>query len=187
MELKERINIAVIEEFNKSGLKFTMDDISKNLGISKRTLYTVVKDKNTLFLEAVDEVFRSIKESEKEILDDNSLDVVDKLRRILVVLPKKYQTIDFRQLYELKANYPKVYEKMESRLETDWEPTFQVLEQAIGEGRIKDISFPVFQSMISGTIEHYLSHTILIENRIPYEKALQDMLDIIFDGMLKQK
>jgi AcrR family transcriptional regulator len=45
MELKDKIIDAVIEEFNEKGLKFTMDDIARHMGISKRTRYTVVQDK----------------------------------------------------------------------------------------------------------------------------------------------
>ena len=38
-QLEEKILLAAIEEFGRKGLKFTMDDIAKNLSISKKTLY----------------------------------------------------------------------------------------------------------------------------------------------------
>jgi AcrR family transcriptional regulator len=89
MELKERVLEAVIEEFNDKGLKFTMDDIAKRLGISKRTLYTVIQDKEELFLDMVDYIFSDIKASEKKIAEDTSMDVIEKLKKILIVLPQK--------------------------------------------------------------------------------------------------
>lgn len=183
MELKDRIIDAVIDEFNEKGLKFTMDDIAKRLGISKRTLYTVVQDKEALFLEAVDIVFGAIKESEREIVEDQSLDIVNKLRKILIVLPQKYKAIDYRQLYGLQSKYPRIYAKIEERLETEWEPTFQIMEQAMDEGRIRRISQPVFKAIFSGTIEYYISRRELIDSNITYEEALQQMLDILFNGI----
>lgn len=183
MDLKDRIIDAVIEEFNEKGLKFTMDDIAKRLGISKRTLYTIVQDKEALFIEAVDCVFGAIKDSEREIVEDMSLDIVDKLRKILIVLPQKYKAIDYRQLYDLQSKFPRIYAKIEDRLETDWEPTFQLMEQAMEEGRIRKVSKPVFKAIISGTIEYYISRKALIDNNITYEEALQQMLDILFDGI----
>lgn len=183
MELKARIMDAVIEEFNEKSLKFTMDDIAKNLGISKRTLYTVVQDKEALFFEAVDCVFGAIKECEKEILEDDTLDSLKKLRKVLIVLPQKYKMIDYRQLYDLKSKYPRIYAKVEKRLETEWEPTFQLMEQAMEEGRIRKISLPVFQAILSGTIEYYLSRSVLIDKQITYEEALDQMLDIIMNGI----
>lgn len=54
MELRETILEGTIQAFNKKGLKFTMDDIAALLGISKKTIYTVFQDKNTLVSEMVD-------------------------------------------------------------------------------------------------------------------------------------
>lgn len=183
MELKERVIEAVIEEFNDKGIKFTMDDVARRLGISKRTLYTVIKDKEVLFIEAVDHVFDTIKDSEREIIEDNSIDIIEKLKKLLVAFPQKYKTIDYRQLYDLKYKFPRIYAKIESRLETEWEPTFSVLEQGVREGRIKNIEKPVFQAIVSGTIEYFLSRRILIDNNISYEEALNQMLNIIFSGI----
>ena len=44
-QLEEKILIAAIEEFGKKGLKFTMDDIARNLSISKKTMYQVFDNK----------------------------------------------------------------------------------------------------------------------------------------------
>jgi AcrR family transcriptional regulator len=183
MEDRERILEAAIEEFNEKGQKFTMDDVARRLGISKRTLYTVIQDKETLSVDMVDYVFDAIKANEKEIANDTSLDIVEKLKKILIALPKKYKAIDYSKLYDLKNKYPKIYAKIENRLETEWEVTFSILEQAIAEGRIRKISLPVFQSMVSGTIEYYLSRKILADSQIAYEEALAQMLDIIMHGI----
>ena len=88
------------------GLKFTMDNLAKELSISKKTIYTVYDDKEALFLAMVDYIFDSIKESEQMILTDPSLSVVEKLHRILGVLPEGYQNIDLRKLYSLRDKYP---------------------------------------------------------------------------------
>ncbi|MBP1754144.1 MAG: TetR family transcriptional regulator [Firmicutes bacterium] len=187
MELKEKIIDAVIEEFNEKGLKFTMDDIAKNMGISKRTLYTVVQEKEALFIEAVDTVFTAIKQSEREIVEDETLDIVDKLKKILIVMPERYKTIDFRQLYGLKSKFPRIYAKIENRLETDWDATFKIMEQAIEQGRIRQINLPVFQAMFNGTIEYYLSRSVLIDCQISYEDAMKQMLDILIHGVLEDE
>ena len=48
MELKERILDAAIDAFNEKGAKFTLEDISKSQNISKKTIYTVFADKESL-------------------------------------------------------------------------------------------------------------------------------------------
>jgi AcrR family transcriptional regulator len=37
-EIRQKIMEAVINQFNSKGMKFTMDDISKELHISKKTI-----------------------------------------------------------------------------------------------------------------------------------------------------
>ena len=70
MELKETILEGTIKVFNQKGLKFTMDDIAGELGMSKKTIYTIFRDKESLFLATVDYLFDSVKESEKQVLND---------------------------------------------------------------------------------------------------------------------
>ena len=50
-ELRKTILNGTMEVFNQKGLKFTMDDIAKQLGISKKTIYKVFNDKEEMFLE----------------------------------------------------------------------------------------------------------------------------------------
>ena len=54
MQQKEVILEGTIKAFNEKGLKFTMDDVAKILGMSKKTIYTVFRDKESMFLAMVD-------------------------------------------------------------------------------------------------------------------------------------
>ena len=100
-----------------------MDDLAAILGMSKKTIYNVFSDKNSLFLDMVDYLFDTIKESEQKIVKDTSLSTIEKIRHILGVMPESYKEIDFEQLYLLKDKYPDIYRKVEKRLESGWETT----------------------------------------------------------------
>ena len=176
MELRETILEGTIQAFNKKGLKFTMDDIAALLGISKKTIYTVFQDKNTLVSEMVDYCFDSIKESEQKVLSDTSLDTVGKIRAILGVLPEGYKDIDFRQLYLLKDKYPKIYKKVEQRLETGWETTIALIQQGIHEGTVRPME---------ATLEQFFQRDILITNQISYNEALEEVVNILVDGITR--
>ena len=80
MELRKSILENTLRVFNKKGLKFTMDDIAREMGISKKTIYTVFNDKEELFLTAVDYMFDSIKASEQAALENAELSTVEKIR-----------------------------------------------------------------------------------------------------------
>ena len=118
-ELKENIMQGTLQAFNQKGLKFTMDDIAKILGISKKTIYQVFRDKEALFLETVDYLFDRIKDSEQKIVENPEMDTLQKIHTILGVMPECYQDVDFRQLYQLKEKYPEIYHQVEVRLGND--------------------------------------------------------------------
>ena len=92
--LKIRIIDEVIRQFNEKGMKFTMDDISAALHISKKTIYKEFKDKDQLFMETVDYGFSALKEKEAQIIADDSLGLVEKLSKLITCLPDKYHNID---------------------------------------------------------------------------------------------
>ena len=173
--LQKNILDATLRVFDQKGLKFTMDDLAKELSISKKTIYTVYDDKEALFLAMVDYIFDSIKESEQMILTDPSLSVVEKLHRILGVLPEGYQNIDLRKLYSLRDKYPKIYQKVELRLSTGWEPTIQLIEMGMAEG-----------SMLEASIEQFFQRDILSRNQLTYADALKEVVEILMYGIVQR-
>ncbi len=183
-QLREQIMDATILEFNENGVKFTMDDVAHRLNISKKTIYTLFRDKEGMLLDAVDYCFAAIKESEEEILMQESLSIVDKLKRVLVVLPDRYEHLDFRKIYMMKERYPKIYDKIAMRIENGWESTISLLEQGQKEGMIKaNITIPVLKLMVEASIEQFISRKTLIDRKIPYEDALEQMIEILMEGI----
>ena len=48
--MRDKIIDATVEEFKQNGLKFTMNDLAKRLGISKKTIYTVFESKQAVLV-----------------------------------------------------------------------------------------------------------------------------------------
>lgn len=183
METKIRVLNAAVEVFNDKGLKFTMDDLAVRLGMSKKTIYTVFKDKEELFFEMVEYIFCSVKQSEKDVLENAELSTIEKIKGVLGVLPEKYQNIDFRRLYQLKEKYPGIYAEVERRLETGWEGTIALLEQGMEEGVIRRIKIPVLKTMFEAALEQFFSRDVLVVNEISYQEALEEVVSILVDGI----
>ena len=185
--LQKNILDATLRVFDRKGLKFTMDDLARELSISKKTIYTVYPEKEALFLAMVDYIFDSIKESEQMILSDPSLTTMEKLHRILSVLPEGYQNVDLRKLYSLKDKYPKIYAKVELRLETGWEPTIGLIELGMAEGSIRRVPVCLVKMMLEASIEQFFQRDILAQNQLSYSEALQDVVDILIYGISTER
>lgn len=183
MELKETILEGTLEVFNRKGIKFTMEDIAKVLSISKKTIYTVFDDKESMFMAMVDYLFDTIKESEEQVLWDENLSTLEKIRKIMGVMPESYKNVDFRQLYLLREKYPAIYARVEERLETGWEGTIALLEKGMQEGVIRKVSIPIVKMMLEASLEQFFRRDILIRNDLGYMEALEEVVSVIMDGI----
>ncbi len=184
--LRKEILEGTIQVYNRKGLKFTMDDIAAWLGISKKTIYTVFETKEALFLAMVDYLFDSIKESEAAVVENPALGTLEKIKKILGVMPESYRNIDFRQLYELKGKYPVIYAKVEERLENGWEITISLLEQGMEEGVIRPVKIPLVKMMLEAAIEQFFQRDILIRQNLGYQEALEEVVGILVEGIVSK-
>lgn len=178
---------ATLVVFNEKGLKFTMDDVARQLGISKKTIYSLIQDKETLFLEMVDYCFDNIKTSEQQVVENSNLTTVEKLYAILGVMPESYKDIDFSKLYQLKEKYPRIYKKVEERLENGWETTIALLEQGMEEGSIRNIPVPILKTMFESSLEQFFRRDVLVVNQISYGQALAELVEIIMYGIVERQ
>lgn len=182
-EQKERILKGTIQAFNEKGLKFTMDDLARILGMSKKTIYVEFTDKNSLFLAMVDYLFDGIKESEEEIINNTDIDIVDKITTMLGVLPESYKDIDLRQLYMLKDKYPVIYKRVEERFENGWQQTIELLKEAMEEGKVRKVNVDIFKMMMEAALEQFFQRDILIYNSLSYEEGLKEVVGILMNGI----
>jgi AcrR family transcriptional regulator len=174
---------ATLRVFNQKGLKFTMDDIARAQGISKKTIYTVFRDKEEMFLALVDYIFDAVKEAEQAILQNDALDTKTKLREVLRVIPERYREVDFRQLYSLKEKYPTIYRQVELRLETGWEETIDLLNRGMEEGTLRPVSIPLVKLMLEAVLEQFFQRDILVQNGLTYQQALNEVVDVLLFGI----
>mgnify|MGYP001519295118 FL=1 len=147
-ELKERIIATATEAFTTKGIKsITMDDIAAALGISKRTLYEVFADKETLLMEclrrAQDEGDAYVKE------------VYEKASNVLEVLLKLYQrSIEKfhntnKKFFEDIKKYPKVYDMLIKRRNRDSEETIAFFKLGIKQGYFRDdVNFSIVNLLV---------------------------------------
>lgn len=182
-EQRAKVLEGAITAFNHKGLKFTMDDLAAILGMSKKTIYKLYRDKEEMFSSMVEYSFNKIKESEAEIFSNDKLSTIDKLTKILGVLPERYLEIDLRQLYLLREKYPDIYIQIEERLENGWENTIALLEQGMKEGVIRPVNVALFKMMFEASIERFFQRDILVSNGISYAEALNEVVAILINGI----
>ena len=182
-DMRDRVIDAAIAAFAHKGMKFTMDDIAREAGMSKKTIYHQFDSKEALCFAVTDRCFADIKQSEQAIFDDDTLSTLEKLRRIMVVLPDHYQNIGLNKLCCLKDKFPAVYDHLSQQLETNWDLTITLLEQGMAEGVVRPISVPLLKTMLESTLQRFFCSDVLLKNDLSYEQALQEIIDIFIQGI----
>ncbi|MFP9035900.1 TetR/AcrR family transcriptional regulator, partial [Enterococcus faecalis] len=75
---------------------------------------------------------------------------------------------------------------VEERLETGWEGTIALIQQGMEEGVIRPVKIPIVKMMFEAALEQFFRRDILIQNKISYVDALQEVVDILVDGMVER-
>ena len=172
---------------SSQGLDFTMSELAARLGMSKKTLYVLFESKEALLLATVDSMFDEVKVSEAEILARQDLSLAEKIRRLVVVLPDSYQTLDWTRLQGVEEKYPVVYRRIRQRLETGWEPTLDLLRQGVEQGVLRPFEPGLFRAVVEGAVEHFLSSDALEREGLGYVQAMDGMMDLLMEGILTRR
>ena len=172
---------------SSQGLDFTMSELAARLGMSKKTLYVLFESKEALLLATVDSMFDEVKVSEAQILARQDLSLAEKIRRLVVVLPDSYQTLDWTRLQGVEEKHPVVYRRIRQRLETGWEPTLDLLRQGVEQGVLRPFEPGLFRAVVEGAIEHFLSSDALEREGLGYVQAMDGMMDLLLEGILTRR
>lgn len=183
--MKEKIIDAAIEEFTKSGLKFTMNDIARSLGISKKTIYTVFESKQAVMMGIADRYSEDLQLMKEEVEADENLDIVEKIAMLLGGIPDKYQNIGLQGMYNLAEKYPKVYKRLMESVNEGWKLVSTYLEKGKSENKIRQVSVPIVMAMVEGTVRKFMDSRILVDNGLSYEEGKEEMIQVIINGIRK--
>jgi Transcriptional regulator len=113
MEQKQNVLHKVTEMFMRYGIKsVTMDDISRNLGMSKKTLYQYIDNKADL----LQQVFQQHIEDETTAMEsivEESKDAIDEILNIAKYITNLLREMSPNTLYDLQKYYREVWDLME--------------------------------------------------------------------------
>ena len=173
-----------IQLCSSQGLDFTMSQLAAQLGMSKKTLYVLFDSKEALLLAVVDTMFDAVKADEAKILARQDLSLAEKVRQLVVVLPDSYKNLDWSRLQGVEEKYPAVYGRIRQRLESEWEPTLELLRQGMEQGELRPFQPGLLRAVVEGAMEHFLSSDALQREGIGYVQALDGMMDLLMEGIL---
>ncbi|HMG14437.1 MAG TPA: TetR/AcrR family transcriptional regulator [Saprospiraceae bacterium] len=115
MDLKNKVIAESECLFIKYGIKsISMDDISSRLGISKKTLYQVVNDKEELVKKAIKHHMDQERE-DLQLISSNSFDAIDEMVKVTQHVLEFFKRLNPITQFDLEKYYRDYYVKMKKQ------------------------------------------------------------------------
>jgi len=119
----------------KYGFKsITMDDIAREMGISKKTLYNYFTDKNDLVNQTIDEHLEYMETNCRNIAKEND-DAISTMINITEFVSGTFKQINYKILFDLKKYFRNAWDKMNNhRVSYISENVYQNINLGISQG-----------------------------------------------------
>ena len=175
VELKDRIIETASEAFTAHGIKsITMDDIAASLGISKRTLYEVFQDKESLLTHA--------------FLAETLANSKNVLEVILVCYQRSIETFHRtnKRFFEDIKKYPKVHSLLKNYRERDSDSTIEFFKMGIKQGIFRDdVNFAIVNLLVHEQLDLLMNTDIC--NKYSFLEVYEAIMFTYIRGISTEK
>lgn len=179
--MREQILQATEQEIRLKGLLFTMDDLAKRIGVSKKTLYKYFASKELLISELILEIKQDIKEQQEKVLEDTISSEVEKLKALVSIVPKKKHIANPMIINQLRKSYPALYNQLIEIYHNDWEQFDLVYHKAVKDGLIESFDLNFFKEVYILSVTNLPAVESLSE--LAYEEIILKTVDMLFHGI----
>ena len=173
MKLNNRLLKKAGELFFKYGIKsISMDDLARELGISKKTVYQTVKNKKDL----IAQVFENHIEEEVEALEkihEESADAIDEMIRVAEFIIPTLRKLTPTFLFDMHKYYPEVWQRME---DYNQKMVFQMIKENIERGVEEEIYRGKFHAEIIAQLYVGKTMCLIDEDTFPLQKYNKENL-----------
>jgi AcrR family transcriptional regulator len=185
MELKERIIESASALFFRNGIKsMTMSDIANGLGISKRTLYEVFRDKEEL-LEGCLGYYHAKADKEIEQLTRDSENVIDTLVRLYAQNFFQMLNVGKSLVNDLKKYYPHLYRRIEARRNKEICIFIPLFKKGVEQGLIRnDVDFEIVLWLLKIQFDAVLDENAVLSEKYSVNQFLRAIIQIFIRGIV---
>jgi len=187
-EIKKRILKFAELKFSREGFyRTTMDELAKELKISKKTIYKHFSSKHELLEIVLENIMTNISKRVKDIsLSD--LNSAEKLYMLSEFITSRINAISEKSLKDLQIYKPEMWEEIEKfRRKTIMKNLDLIVNQGKREGLIIKQPNAIILGIILGSVQTVMQPEFILHNNISMHKAGRITLNIVFNGILTKK
>ena len=188
MDDKERILEHVITKFLSEGFqKTSMDEIARELKMSKKTIYKHFSSKDELIFATVNNFLNSTSKTIGELVDSKA-DSLVKIQKITLTMLRLSLKLSQRFISDVKVYKPDLWRKIdEFRSEKFMENFGKLFDQCKKEKIMVDYPNIIILTIMLSSIQGVINPKFLTENNYSAREAEAVVFEIIMSGLLTKK
>jgi AcrR family transcriptional regulator len=190
LELQERILLKGDELFRRFGIRsITMDDIAKQLGVSKKTIYQHFPDKDELVIEMTKlNISRHFNEVEK-CCGPASINAIAELFAVNNSVGEMIRSFNPIMFYDLQKYHPKAWLAFrEFRNQYVYEKIVDNMKRGIEEGFYRtDFDIEILAKMRLEQVDMTFNYDVFPPTEFQFPKVMEELTFHFLYGMVNEK
>lgn len=184
--MEEQIILAALEEMKIHSVRFTMEDLTRRMKVSKTSLYKVFSSKGLLIHAIINFLMAEFHREVDEVREEN-LSPEEKIRRAIKSYTKVFRYFEYGIYNDLQNSYPKEWKRWEDFRKQKIKKLLQNMQTEIDAGNFRPINLAVFQRCLLVMSESLADTKFLTENDLTFSQAIENFSEILLNGFLIKK
>lgn len=190
MNLTEQEEQILVESFNamtRDGVRaFTVESLSQDLGMSKKTIYKYFPTKEDLVEKSVALFFYVIEKKLKKLIK-NEPNPALQFVKVMEFVMGHISMISIEKLADLKMRFPAVWEKMEIFRLDRRDDFYIILSEAQSQGFVrKDVDIKIIATLYMNIINSTFQPEFFLSNNLAPSDAIQHFLKMVTGGLFTE-
>ena len=185
---KHKILLFASEKFFRDGFKnVSMDELAKEMKISKKTIYRHFVSKGEIVEATVDSLQSNLRRTFDQIINIDSTSISKLIQISSTLLDVAFRVSD-NWLNDLRLHSPELWNKIEEfRTKTFMQIFGNILDQGKTEGLVIDRPNIIILTVMFGGIKSVINPNFLLNNKYSATEAGKICLDIVITGILTKE
>ncbi|HTL67887.1 MAG TPA: TetR/AcrR family transcriptional regulator [Lacunisphaera sp.] len=164
----------------------TMDDLARELGMSKKTLYVHFPSKDALVEAILNGFVAEVRGSAEALFNDRTLSFTAKLHRFTEAMVQRFTRMGPHVFRDLQRSAPHIYRRIEELRHNNIPHVFgQLVRQGQADGMIRPDLDPDFAIEFWRPAIQSLMHPDTLERLgLPSDRMFAQAVDLFFHGLL---
>ncbi len=185
--MEKKIYLKVLKLFEIKGTHFTTEDLAKELGTSKRSIYTYFKSKEDMIEKTINFVFSDMSQMDYDLMENKELSLIDKIKSSIITIPDAYNIgAIIQHADDLERYYPELWKKANEYLDTIWDTLISLVNRGIKEGELEEIDTNILKLILRESLKKLLDYRYMVSNNCSFESGIKAINQIILYGIIKR-